>query len=234
MKKILAILFRGYCLVCGLLVTPTLLAIFLASTLGVLSGERIAAFIAGEAPPEAAAEATAAEETEAPPPDGDQSRWERRLEQMGAEVLAGAEKLGRERERLDEMEERQTRVSAALAPLLGAIFDETVDPASIAATAPEWTARLERRGSQEERLPALLQTLKSVEPRSLAAIFAGDAEGETPVDGLQEDEVARLLAGLPPRMAGEILTEMGKLDPGLAGRLVASLGARRSVAATGQ
>ena len=90
---------------------------------------------------------------------------------------------------------------------------------------PQWIQRVEAMQSQQEKLPRLLETLGTVEPKALAAILSG---GEKRNKGLEEEQAVQLLAGLKPRRAGEVLSEMGKVDPALAARLISRLGGQGS------
>ncbi|MGA1534602.1 MAG: hypothetical protein ACO4B4_08870, partial [Planctomycetota bacterium] len=95
-------------------------------------------------------------------------------------------------------------------------------PVSVAAIreAPEsWRARLAARGRSEEDRPRLLKMLQTVETESLAEILStSDAS-----NGIDEFTVTQLLDELPPSRAAEVLTELGRLDPALAARIVGRL-----------
>lgn len=227
--RFLSKLFRGYCLLCGLLLTPAVAAVLLAHALGVLPESKVrAVFAAIREPGEAQRDATPSEAISAAEESSLADKvgwrlWERRLEQMGNRILTDVSDLSEERQQLLEREARLRDLSESMASLLTLLFEEDVKAEELWASTTPWIERVERKRSQQEKLPRLLETLGTVEPKTLAAILTGGEEGAR---GLEEERAVELLAGLKPRRAGEVLSEMGKVDPALAARLIVRLAGR--------
>ncbi|MCI0651899.1 MAG: hypothetical protein L0Z55_08440 [Planctomycetes bacterium] len=218
---------RIYASTCGLIVGPALLALALAHFMGYLPKERLLAALEtyrGGATAHAAApaptplQAPASHGAGAAPPE-DLRTWERRLQAMGAGIASNVSDLSKEFEVLQSEDKRLSKMRDALARLLSAFFREEVTAAAVLARAPELSERIEKSRADEERTPKLLATLQTIEPRALAAIFAGK-EG---APGLEEEQAAAVLAEFTPRKAGQVLAEVGKLDPSLAARMVARI-----------
>ncbi len=220
-------IFLGYCVLCGLIVGPVLFAVGLALLTGALPAERLQRAFAVIRIEEETLKSSAGEGVEEPsrkdraaqPPE-DLSLWQTRLERMGTRVERNVDDLETEIARLREREEKLRELGKASAELLSLLLKEPVSPQDLETAPDKWTTRLRDRQVEEKRLPRLLETLKTVKPRVVAAILAG-GDGK---EGLGEKQVTRLLMGLPPRKAGEILTELGKTHPSLAARLIAQLG----------
>ena len=62
--------------------------------------------------------------------------------------------------------------------------------------------------------------------RKTREIYLDAIRGFEGGEGLAESHSVELLSEFPPRKAGEVLSEIGKLDPTLAARLVSRLGGK--------
>ena len=110
------------------------------------------------------------------------------------------------------------KLSAGTAQLLSALLKEEISPQQALNESDALVARMKQWQLEHQKLPNLLETLKTMEPKAIAAILTGgDAS-------LGEDRATMLLSGLAPRKAGQVLTEMGKIDPNRAARIIARLG----------
>ncbi len=222
-------IWRFYAGACGLLLAPVLVAIALAHFTGRLSVQELGARLtagAEVAPPSAVEIAggrpATTEGAAVPLPPPDLRTWERRLHEMGAGIVSNVQDLNQEYEKLKGEAEHLDALARVVAQLASVALDETVAPETLVPRSAELLERLEKERAEVEGLPKVLATLQTVEPRALAAIFAGN-DGSP---GLDEEQSVVLLSGFPPRKAGEVLAEVGKKDPALAARIVTRLGGR--------
>ena len=215
---------RAYASLCGLVVGPVALAVLLALGMGALPGDRVEgafALLKGEAelPAEPETETPEATEVSSTAPE-DLRVWEHRLEAMGDGIVSSADDLGRAVDRLQQLEARLAEVQETLAKTLTVTLETDVNRDTVISRADDWIAQLEKKRSAAERFPKMLAALSTIEPRNLAQIVAGRDGGE----GMAEEQTVAVLEKLPPRKAGSVLSEVGKLDPALAARLAERMG----------
>lgn len=210
--------FRLYCTVCGLLVTPVVLAVALAHSMGVLPVHKIQAVFADGTPPVTLPRPVVviddAEDGDGPV---DPRLWRRRLAEMSERVETRSRELKRSHEEVRQQQRNVTAVSDALAAVLTTLLQEAVDGAGVVAAPDRFVRRLEERRSRRARLPHLVQTVGTMEPRAVAKLLARTGE-------LDDDLASEILGALPPRKTAEVLSEMGRIDPQRGARLMAHLG----------
>ena len=228
--KLAGKLFRVYSVGSALIVSAILVVLGLAHYKGMLPMDKIQDIVAqlrGMPEAEASTEerAESAPSTVAEPVTRPGIRlWEERLKTLESRIESDVSGLSAEQDRLQKREQRLREVSDSASALLSVLFSEDISGEEVMTSAAEWVQRLESLRDESQKLPRLFKTLGSMEPKALATILAGNA-GE---EGIGEEQAVRFLSGLPPRRVGQILSEMGKLDPGRAGRLIGLLGGPES------
>lgn len=146
--------------------------------------------------------------------------WESRLGLLEKEVARESGVVAKERTRLEELSKGIEGTRAALARTLSAILDRPIESSDVVDQAATIEQELERIEAEEKSLPQLIETLRSMDSKALAAVFSG-ANGQ----GLSERQSLRLLRGLPPRKSAQVLEELSKADPARASSLVEQLAA---------
>jgi len=226
MKKLLRGMATIWCVLCGLVVPPAALAVVIARSMGVLDLDPVVGRIQGGVPEGASADGDAGlAHAVAGIPPGELATpleafaWRRRLEQLDAQVGAGAEDLAVRESALAAREAAEAELAGTLAGLLGDLLGTAVTAESIVAEPVVWRERLAARRDAEAQRPRLLAMVKNVDNEALASILTNP----TASNGLDEDTVARLMEDLPPSRAGEVLTELASRDPAFASRILARL-----------
>jgi len=209
-----------WCVACGLVVPAILLGVVLARSLGVLDLDPLVDRLQpGRGTVDAAPAGIVPVEAEDGPISSEAASWRRQLEALDDRVARESMAVTEREEVLRAREGAHDAVAAALAELLSDLFEVPVSVASVREEQESWRARLAARGRSEEDRPRLLKMLQSVETESLAEILStSDAS-----NGIDEFTVTQLLDELPPSRAAEVLTELGRLDPALAARIVGRL-----------
>lgn len=219
---------RTYCLLCGLLLGPLSLAFAVAFATDFFGSGALARVVQALQASPAGSEATNAPEPGADSQHQDrraseQRLWARRLEQVGDGILRDVQAIEAQRAEQAQRAERLATLTGALVALLEQVLGEPVTEERLLASTEELRERLELAQADRARWPWLITTVQSMEPRAIAAILK--EPGFEGMDGLRSEEAARLLGGLQPRKAGQVLAELGKSDPAQAARLLAQLGA---------
>ena len=218
---------RAYCIASGLILAPLLIGFLVAYFGGMLPDqplERIAKALEKEPQEEEAEEAEAEPENE-----NNQDRtatdaraWSQRLQSVGDGILENLRDVEEARVRVAQEEADLQGLVTALTDVLSTLLEEPVTKEQLAGASDQLIARLREMGKSENRMPWMLDTLKSMEAKAVARLFSGAGSEEE--GGLKDDEAVKLLGGLKPRKAGEVFAELGKVDPGQASRLLALLG----------
>ncbi|MEM7260807.1 MAG: hypothetical protein AAF488_02385, partial [Planctomycetota bacterium] len=216
----------AFCQISGLILAPTLLALALASVMGILPPlDRVRELLANAEAPAESDEPIEVAEADIEPAPADAPYWERRLSRVGRGISRDRAEL---EARATEVEAKVARVDGltrALGPLLESTLGEAITEADILTRSDELQKKLQRLASEEERFPALLETARTMSAKSLAKILAPEGANA----GAEERARARanatkLLRAMEPRTSGKVLEAMAKIDPAYALELVESIG----------
>lgn len=236
--KILSMITKAYCIAAGLLLGPLLVGSLIAYFSGMLPEQPLQRIVQAlekdsEADADSEGEGAADEST-----DTDQDRsatderaWARRLEHVGDGIISNLKNVEDARLRVAKEEAALDGLVQAVTELLSTLLGKPVQKQDLYSSSDELVAQLREVGKGEKRMPWMLDTLKSMKPRAVAALFG--TAGSEEEGGLKDDEAVKLLGGLQPRKAGEVLAELGKVDPGQASRLLALLG-KEELQSTGE
>lgn len=218
--KPLVLVAKGFCLLSGLLMAPTLLGVGLAYWMGfVPPWEKIRAVFA-ESEESSPATEVAESSVEAMSGEAGEARlWESRLTLLREEIDREGSRVEADRQRLEARGEQLDALTERLAVTLTTVLDRKIEPDGMLAQLDGIDRELEALDAEEKRFPELIETLRAIDPGALASIVAG-----TGGEGLSERQALRVLRGLPARRSAQVLEEMSKVDPVLASSLVELMG----------
>lgn len=229
MKKLVRGALTLWCVICGLVVPPTLLGVALAQSMGVLDLHPVVDRLqgtsaSGEAEAEGAGIVPVSADLDAlganpDPMPLEAYGWRRKLELLDDRVAEETLALAAREEAVQEREAAEAAVARSLAEFLAALFEVPVSPESVIEEPERWRERILARVDAEAQRPRLLKLLQTVEKDALAEILATPGAS----NGIDEYTVTRLLEELPPARAGEVITELGRRDPALAARIIERL-----------
>ena len=212
-----------WCVTCGLVVPPAVLGVVLAQSMGILDLHPIVDRIQGTTDATAEAEDPGVDPltelaNEEPIP-AEAYSWRRQLKELDRRVAEEHQALATREEALAGREAAQAQVASSLASFLSDLFEVPVSAESVIEEPSRWEARLASRTDADAQRPRLIKMIQTVENDALAEILATpDAS-----NGIDELTVTRLMEELPPKRAGEVITELGRRDPALAARILARL-----------
>lgn len=218
--KALVLAAKGFCLLSGLLMAPTLLGIGLAYWMGfVPPWEKIRAVFAESEESSSAVESPVSSTESMSAEAGEARLWESRLTLLREEIDREGARVEAERARLEARGDELDGLTKRLAATLTTMLDRKIEPDGVLAQLDGIDRELEALDAEEKRFPALIETLRAIDPGALANIVAG-----TGGEGLSERQALRVLRGLPARRSAQVLEEMSKVDPVLASSLVELMG----------
>lgn len=223
MSGILRKLMTLWCVTCGLIVPPAVLGVVLAQSMGILDLHPLVARLQGSSEGVADADDPGIDpladlEADEPIPS-EAFSWRRQLKELDRRVATENEALAAREIALAARESAQEKVASSLAEFLADIFEVPVSTDSVIEEPERWGERLASRTDADAQRPRLIKMIQTVENDALAQILATpDAS-----NGIDEVTVTRLMDELPPKRAGEVITELGRRDPALAARILARL-----------
>ncbi|MEM7167190.1 MAG: hypothetical protein AAF581_17140 [Planctomycetota bacterium] len=173
--KILGLIGKGYCVAAGLLVAPIAIGILIAHFSGMLPEQPLQRIV------QALEKEDTGENGEEAPVDepvdevqdrtaSDERSWSRRLEQVGDGILANLKDVEAARAKVARQEQELQELVQSLTGVLSTLFEEPVTEEQLFASADQLVDRLRSMGKSENRMPWMLDTLKSMKPRAVAGL----------------------------------------------------------------